>query len=125
MRDVDGRLYYDRDVAPQAHRAQAAILKGRAAELPPPLLVAFGAHAEEQEDLRGRPAPTRPRSSDLARALIRLTSTCPRTSFPCVCPAERRLKMINEPPKAAAIVFLTSMELDSSLLLDTTGTMQL
>ena len=62
MRDVDGRLYYDRDVAPQAHRAQAAILKGRAAELPP-LYLAFDAHAEEQEDLRGRPAPARPRSS--------------------------------------------------------------
>ena len=44
-----------RDVAPQAHLAQAAILKGRAAQNCH-LYLAFDVHAEEQEDLRGRPA---------------------------------------------------------------------
>ena len=61
------------------------------------LYLVFDGHAEEQEDLRGRPAPTRPRSP-LARALIRLTSTCPRTSFPSYL-LQNGVKMINEPPR--------------------------
>ena len=102
MRDVDGRLR-PRDVAPQAHRAQAAILKGRAAELPP-LYLAFDAHAEEQEDLRGRPAPTRPRSSRPSFDSVHLDVPS-WTSFPCIYLLQNGVKMINEPPKAAAIVF--------------------
>ena len=47
--------------ATQAHPGQAAILKGLAAQNCH-LYLAFDVHAEEQEDLRGRPAPTRPRS---------------------------------------------------------------
>ena len=61
------------------------------------LYLVFGAHAKEQEDLRGRPAPTRdlgPRSSfDSAHLDV------PPDEFP-VYLLQNGVKMINEPPKA-------------------------
>ena len=62
---------YDREVAPQAHRAQAAILNGRAAELPP---------------LLGLRCPPSRRS---ARKHIQPQLSSSPT-FPCFSSAERR-----------------------------------
>ena len=61
------------------------------------LYLAFDAHAEEQEDLRGRPAPTRdlgPRPSfDSAHLDV------PSDEFPVYLLKYNGVKMINEPPR--------------------------
>jgi len=78
--DVYGRIVAPSSSRPSGHPEGSCCARAQNCHL----YSALDAHG--QEDLRGHPTPTLPH---LARALIRLTSTCSRTSFPRVSPAER------------------------------------